>query len=107
MTSALRRVVIDIGWSFSSLVFTVGGRAGMSSSAVHYKWHARARRPRNGGQYSKTKGEASGNWERKGSIGPQMPAHKGGIAPLCARQVENTPRAQLAFFDLGQRQQRP
>jgi len=34
ITSALRPVVIDIGLSFSCQVFTVGGRAGMSSSAV-------------------------------------------------------------------------
>src|SRR5215471_9741363 len=67
MTSALRRVVIDIGWSFSSL--DCGRRPGRDVvQRGRHKWYARALHPRNRGQYSKTPGEASGNWQHVAPI---------------------------------------
>src|SRR5262249_32202255 len=67
MTSALRRGVIDIRWAFFSL--GCGRRAGRGVvPRGPPKWDARAFRPGNRGQYSKTPGEASGIWQHAASI---------------------------------------
>src|ERR1700730_8004525 len=101
MTSALRPAVIDIGLSLSFGV-TVGGRAGMSSSAVTIS-SVRGPRPRTRA-ISQNAGRRQRKWQAETWLqaGGSVRAHPASAA----RQIEDAPRPHLAFLDLGQRDQR-
>src|SRR5215510_9969072 len=101
MTSALRPAVIDIGLSLSFRV-TVGGRAGMSSSAVTTS-SVRGPRPRKRGNIAKRRPTPAEIAGRNVAAGWRLRTRPSASA---ARQIEDAPRPYLAFLDLGQRDQR-
>src|SRR6516165_11880348 len=104
MTSALRPAVIDIGLSLSFRV-TVGGRAGMSSSVVTTS-SVRGPRPRTRGNIAKRRPTPA----EIAPLAGRPPREVGGFVHAhpasAARQIEDAPRADLAFLDLRQRDQR-
>src|SRR6516225_10679114 len=104
MTSALRPAVIDIGLSLSFGV-TLGGRAGMSSSAVTTS-SVRGPRPRTRGNIAKrrpTPAEIAPLAGRNVAGGWRLRTAQPASA---AWQIEDAPRPYLAFLDLCQRDQR-
>src|SRR6516164_6068230 len=105
MTSALRPAVIDIGLSLSFGV-TLGGRAGMPSSAVTTS-SVRGPRPRTRGNIAKCRPTPA---EIATVAGGAAAAVRGFVrahpSPSAARLIEDAPRAQFALLDLRQRDQR-